>query len=345
MGTSDSEYSSDVLVRNLKSREEVIKNQGAKKKTGCKEEDQGFGKAYTPRKSRMARYNKENEEDDDDDMDNSPKASGMNNDKVEEENAGEDEDNFVAVRRRNRAKKPWSNSCMQQFKNAAGLIEISWLSFSENEVTEITVRVLLGTKVSQMNPDKISKTVDWYKQLKVQASNYCKDQAVEDLLYGASQIGIPFKNIEAIKSRWKECSTTDDLLRMGQLISRMQIKYQILSQKGDPNTWNVKLETDFMKHYNLACLPNEFPKKILGCIAKQAARSMNDLGRRMNCVGQTKHKQIVTKRTANLGGKSRSRSVVGNTSHPSFVRTSETKSNSAMNMTDGGVGLKKKKAS
>jgi hypothetical protein len=172
----------------------------------------------------MARYDKENEEDDDNDMDNSPKTTGMNNDEVEEENAGEDEDNFVAVRRRYQAKKSWSNDCMQQFKNAAGLIEISWLTFSKNEVTELAVRVLLGTKVSQMNPDEISKTVDWYKQLKVQVSNYCKDQAVEDLLYGASQISVPFKNIEAIKTRWKECSTTEDLLRMGQLISRMQTK-------------------------------------------------------------------------------------------------------------------------
>jgi hypothetical protein len=39
----------------------------------------------------------------------------------------------------------------------------------------------------------------------------------------------------------------------------------------------------------------------LGCIAKHATRSMNDLGRRMNCVGQTKHKQIVTKRAAIWG--------------------------------------------
>jgi hypothetical protein len=104
----------------------------------------------------MARYDKENEEDDDNDIDNSPKATGMKNDKVEEEN----EDDCVAVRRRNWAKKPWSNNCMKQFKNAAGLIEISWLSFSENEVTEQAVCVLLGMKVSQMNPDKKSKMVD-----------------------------------------------------------------------------------------------------------------------------------------------------------------------------------------
>jgi hypothetical protein len=65
----------------------------------------------------------------------------------------------------------------------------------------------------------------------------------------------------------------------------------------------------------------------------------------MNCVGQTKHKQIVTKPAANSGGRNRSRSVVGNTFLPSFVRTSETKSNSAMNTTVGGVGLKKKKVS
>jgi hypothetical protein len=128
MASSDSEYSSNVLVRNLKSREEVIKKRGAKKKTGVAKKKTGGLAKSAPRKSRMARYNKENEEDDDNDMDNSPKATGMNNDKVEEENAGEDEDDFVAVRRRNRAKKPWSNDCMQQFKNAAGWIEISRLS-------------------------------------------------------------------------------------------------------------------------------------------------------------------------------------------------------------------------
>jgi hypothetical protein len=98
----------------------------------------------------------------------------------------------------------------------------------------------------------------------------------------------------------------------------MQTKYQFFSQKGDPNTWKVKLETDFIKHYNLAYLPIEFLKKILGCIAKLATRSMNNLGCHMNCVGQTKHKQIVTKRAANSGSKNRSRSVVGNTFLPSF---------------------------
>jgi uncharacterized protein with von Willebrand factor type A (vWA) domain len=100
----------------------------------------------------------------------------MNNDEVEEENAREEQDDFVVVRRRKQAKKPWSNDCMKQFKNAEGLIEISWLSFSENEeVTELAVHVLLGAKMAQMNPDEISKTVNWYKQLKIQALSYCKD--------------------------------------------------------------------------------------------------------------------------------------------------------------------------
>jgi hypothetical protein len=121
-------------VSNLKSREEVIKKQGAKKRTGGAKKKTFFFVKSAPRKSRMARYGKENEEDDDNDMDNS---LGMKNDKVEEENAGEDEDDFVAVRRCNWAKKHWSNDCMQLFKNAAGLIEISRLSFSENEVTEL----------------------------------------------------------------------------------------------------------------------------------------------------------------------------------------------------------------
>jgi hypothetical protein len=52
------------------------------------------------------------------------------------------------------------------------------------------VRVLLGTTVSLMTKDELEKTIDWYRQLKVQASNYCKDRAVEDLLYSAIQLGV-----------------------------------------------------------------------------------------------------------------------------------------------------------
>jgi hypothetical protein len=84
MGPSDSEYSIDVLVRNLKSHEEVIKKQGAKKKTGGAKKKTGGLATSAPRKSRIARYDRANEEDVDDGKDNSP---GMNNDKVEEENA------------------------------------------------------------------------------------------------------------------------------------------------------------------------------------------------------------------------------------------------------------------
>jgi hypothetical protein len=105
MGPSDSEYSSNVLVRNLKSCEEVVKKRGAKKKTGgAKKKTRGLAKS-APRKSRIARYDRVNEEDDDDGMDNIP---GMDNDEVEEENARDNDDDFVAVRRHIWAKKPWS---------------------------------------------------------------------------------------------------------------------------------------------------------------------------------------------------------------------------------------------
>jgi hypothetical protein len=90
MGPSDSEYSSNVLVRNLKSREEVVKKRGAKKKTrGAKKKTRDLAKS-APRKNRIARYDRVNEEDDDG-MDN---ILGMDNDKVEEENAGDNQRQF-----------------------------------------------------------------------------------------------------------------------------------------------------------------------------------------------------------------------------------------------------------
>jgi hypothetical protein len=76
---------------------------------------------------------------------------------------------------------------------------------------------------------------------------------------------------------------------------------------------------DFMREYKLVYL-NELRKKVLGCAARQATMSMIDLSRRLNCVGQTKHKCILSKRAPNrTGGGERARNVVGNTFHPSFV--------------------------
>jgi hypothetical protein len=86
------------------------------------------------------------------------------------------------------------------------------LAFSENwEVTKQSVRVLLGTTVSQMTKDELEKIIDWYRQLKVQASNYCKGRAVEDLLYSAARLGVPFKNVEAIKKGGKNARRKQSL--------------------------------------------------------------------------------------------------------------------------------------
>jgi hypothetical protein len=107
MGTSDSEYSSNVLVRNLKSCEEVVKKRGAKKKTGgAKKKTGGLAKSdprkgglakSAPRKSRIARYDKENEEDDDDGMDNEVRLKAIQTVRLihqgflEEEKSGEND--------------------------------------------------------------------------------------------------------------------------------------------------------------------------------------------------------------------------------------------------------------
>jgi hypothetical protein len=97
------------------------------------------------------------------------------------------------------------------------------LAFSENpEVTKQSVRVLLGTTVSQMTKEELEKIINWYRQLKVQASIFCKDRAAEDLLYSAVQLGVPFKTVEAIKKRWKECKTQAELETMGGVIQQMK---------------------------------------------------------------------------------------------------------------------------
>jgi hypothetical protein len=247
----------------------------------------------------------------------------------EEEEVDEEDDgdgHGELIKTRNRAKRPWSNECMNA--NEDGIVEISRLGFPvDHEVTEESVRVVLGTKVSQMTHLQIETTIDWYKQLKVQAGNYFKDRAVEDLLYNATQLGVPFKNVEAIKTRWKECQTEEELETMGSAITRMKKEFRFGKVNGVE--WKIRVEAEFMAEYKLAYLRNEFGKKVLGCIARQATRSQNDLGRRLNCVGQTKHKCIISKRAPNRKvDTKRSREVVGDKFCPAFVRPSDSKTDS-----------------
>jgi hypothetical protein len=135
-------------------------------------------------------------------------------------------------------------------------------------VTRAKVLVLLGTKYTQMMGQEISDTLDWYIQLKVQCSLYCMDRAVQDVLYSALEIGVPFKNIKSIKIRWKGCKTEAELGTMGKLITRMRTEFRFASKKP---SWKEQVELDFMKEYKLAYFENELFKKRLGCIAKRKA--------------------------------------------------------------------------
>jgi hypothetical protein len=107
---------------------------------------------------------------------------------------------------------------------------------------------------------------------------------------------------------------------MGGVIQRMKKEFRFATM--DDIEWKVQTEMDFMREYKLVYL-NDLGKKVLGCVARQATRSMIDLSHCLNCVGQTQHKCILSKRAPNrTGGGERARNVVGNTFHPSFVRVS-----------------------
>jgi hypothetical protein len=109
--------------------------------------------------------------------------------------------------------------------------------------------------------------------LKVQASNYCKDRAVEDLLYSAAQLGVPFKNVEAIKKRWKECKMQAELETMGGVIQQMKKEFRFATI--NDKEWKVQTKMDFMREYKLVYL-NELGKKVLGCVARQAGDKVHD---------------------------------------------------------------------
>jgi hypothetical protein len=96
---------------------------------------------------------------------------------------------------------------------------------------------------------------------------------VENLLYSAIQLGVPFKNVEGIQKRWKECKTQAELETMGRVIQQMKKEFRFAIENVE---WKVRMEMDFMREYKLVYL-NELGKKVLGCVARQVTRSMIDL--------------------------------------------------------------------
>jgi hypothetical protein len=71
-------------------------------------------------------------------------------------------------------------------------------------------------------------------------------------------LGVPFKNVEAIKKRWKECKTQAELETMGGVIQRMKKEFRFATM--DDIEWKVQTEMDFMREYKLVYL-NELGKK------------------------------------------------------------------------------------
>jgi hypothetical protein len=89
-----------------------------------------------------------------------------------------------------------------------GLVEISRFAFSpNNEVSKESVLEVLGVKARGMTPE----TVDWYVQLKIHATSYCKGRARQDLLSNAAELGLKVHNVAEIQKRWKACKTQEEL--------------------------------------------------------------------------------------------------------------------------------------
>jgi hypothetical protein len=154
-----------------------------------------------------------------------------------------------------------------------GLVEISRLAFSpNNEVSKESVLEVLGVKARGMTPE----TVDWYVQLKIHATNYCKDRARQDLLSNAAELGLKVHNVAEIQKRWKACKTREELETMGKVIHEM--RYELRFDKDVNNIpWKVRMETEFMKEHNLVYLDKEVEKEVLGCIARQATNAKNSI--------------------------------------------------------------------
>jgi hypothetical protein len=246
-----------------------------------------------------------------------------NNDEASEASGVEQE---ARVQQRYRAVRDLDSDCMSRDSN--GMIAISKFSYNpEKKVKVDNVRQILGSRANTLTEEEIEEIIAWFRQLKVNAGAFCRERILAEVMNNARKEKVGYSSLRDIRDAWARASTNEELETMGKLIDKLLREGYFQDCVGFRDTsWKYKLEKELMEKFELAYLPEEEEYKELGCMARQASRSMSDVRKSLLKKGRRVHGKIVTKRRPTRKNKGESYNRKDKASKefvPSYVRESE----------------------
>ena len=180
-------------------------------------------------------------------------------------------------------------------KNANGKVEISRFAYDpELKVTSANIVQILGSLAVRMTEEQKKKAVIWFRNLKIKVGIFCRDRIMDEILKNCKAKGLPLNTSKDLQNLWLNADTGVKREEAADAINdAMEVGYFKTSSKSKTN-WKYPMEAEVMENFKLEYLPNE--GQLLGCLARHATRSMNDVRKKIQEPGRKKHGFIITRK-------------------------------------------------
>jgi hypothetical protein len=154
----------------------------------------------------------------------------------------------------------FDNSIMPKIN---GRVRISKFSYHpEYAVKDDTVLQLIGPRAIDMSEQLKKNTIQWYKQLKVQAGMFCKHRIGEEIVSNCARLGYEWEGIPDIQAAWAGLDSQEERDIVGPKIHRV-LKEGYFERRAVPkkSNWKYKLEEELLDRFQLEYLPEEVDLK------------------------------------------------------------------------------------
>jgi hypothetical protein len=187
-------------------------------------------------------------------------------------------------------------------KNEKGLVKISKLLFNPETSQDNTVDVIaagfLGEVIHNYSEENKVLCKNWCKNLKIELSKAAKLKIIQEMIKNAQTFGYPWMVIQDIQEAWLDACLPKQRDDVGKKILQCSTKgYFRDCSESLSTSWKYTLKGDMMRLFNLVYLNDKHVGRV-GCIARQASRSKNDVLKRIMISGKKRHHHIATRRAA-----------------------------------------------
>ena len=227
------------------------------------------------------------EEDEDNENDNK-------NNKTRDKEEEEDQD---SLKSRERYRKPGKFNNDNMKKNVRGKVEISRYAYDpEAKVTSANVVQILGSQAVRMSDQEKRKAVKWFRNLKMMVGIFCRDRIIEETVTNCRKKKLAFKSLEDLQNLWLNADSDKKRQEAAEVINDAMDEGYFKTSSKSKTAWKFDLEKEVFEKFDLEYLPID--GQLLGCLAKHASRSKNDVRKRIQEPGKKKHGYIITKKAA-----------------------------------------------